>query len=191
MKTKPVCNHSSVSHAASAASKYRRARLFCILADLVAMAITFIVVPEARFYWLAVWAPSLSYVNWRYWLRLSRDGYFECARCRKLKHTRHIKSYTDTSGETHIWCDMCLSALVQTLRALRVTRNLVAGFLQQERASGFGAQYRVAYRPMPKPTLQEPKTPFSDASPEPKVVVAFRKLESQDLEVSSPGFAKR
>lgn len=184
---KPVCNHSSKSHFVSARSKYRRARLFCVLADLAALAITFIIVPEARFYWLAAWTPALSYVSWRYWIRLGCDGYFECDECRKLKHARHIKEFADSySGDRFVWCDVCLPEMRVRARAMRSIRLIIAKILRDDRAES-QRQKPIPYVPMPKPALNDPKVQV--VQPEPKIVIAFPRPAGEDIPVSSPRFS--
>ena len=180
---KPVCNRSSVSHIASARSKYYRRVTLCFVATIVIGLMTNIVIPEARIYWVLGWTPVLCYVHWRYWIRLAKDGYFDCDECRKLKHTRHIKVFIEPkSGVCHVWCDVCLLSMRSRARAMREIRSIIAGMLVSERESNRWRSHSLPYQPQPKPELR----PVS-ALPE-VTIVRHGPGPGPELKVSDPQF---
>lgn len=182
MKIKPVCNRSSASHFASARLKYFRRVGLCLFATIVIGLMTFIVVQSAQLYWLLIWPFVLGFFNYRYWMRLARDGYFECDACWKIKHTRHIMVFHDpTSGDTHVWCDRCVKSMRQVARSMRDIRSIIAGLLVSNRIES-RKQVAKPYQPMPKPTL----TPVPI---EPEVtIVHHTNTPGPILQVSDPGF---
>lgn len=180
--SKPVCNRSSVSHATSADSKYYRRVMLCLIATVVIFSSTSIIIPSARLYWTVGWIPVLCYFVWRYWIRLRVGGYFECDRCRKLKHSRHFMEYPDPDGVVHVWCATCFKDLLNITRNWRDVRRQVAGFLRTA-SSDVRRQVVRPYEPMPKPVLNPVPVNRQVA------IIRHHPTPGPIIEVSDPKFA--
>lgn len=137
MENKRSCNRSSNEHFRSAEIKYRRRVGLCLFATIVIASMTVIIIPEFRIYWTIGWTPVLCYFNWRYWIRLRKDGFFECDHCRKAKHTRHIREFIDQqSGVRYVLCDVCLVGVRSISRRMRAIRLIMFRGSLSERWTG-------------------------------------------------------
>ncbi len=174
-----------MSHAPSARSKYYRRVALCFVATALVALTSKIVMPEWRLVWWIVWVPILSYVHWRYWIRLRRDGYFECDECRKLKHSKHVKEFVEPcSGARYVWCDVCLSEMRRRARDMRSIRSIIAGMLMNERHHESKRNHPRSYRPMEKP----PFAPSGLSRTDEVIIMPRRVSAGRDISVSSPDF---
>jgi len=66
-------------------------------------------------YWLALWVPTLLFLNWRGWGVFLINRSFQCHFCRKLKEVKHLSLVDSLSRKEEnkgiMCCDECASRL--------------------------------------------------------------------------------